>query len=60
MFVTIVDDFRKMCWIFLIKQKSEFTDVFKNFVTYIENQLNSKVKGVRTDNTPDLTKRNAL
>ena len=37
-FITIVDDFRKMWWIFLIKQKSEFTDVFKNFVVYIENQ----------------------
>ena len=60
MLVTIVDDFSKMCWIFLIKHKSEFTDVLKNFVIYIENQLNSKVKGVRTDNAPDLTKGTAL
>lgn len=41
MFVTFVDDFSKMCWIFLIKKKSEFASVFKQFVALIEKQLNT-------------------
>ena len=60
MFVTIVDDFSKMSWIFLIKHKSEFTKVFKQFAVFIENQLDTKIKCVRTDNADELTKGEAL
>lgn len=45
-----------MCWIFLINNKSEFTKIFMNFVHYIENQMCLKVKSVRTDNAPELSK----
>lgn len=60
LFVTIADDFSKMSWIFLIKHNSEFLNVFKHIVTFIENQLDTKVKCVRTDNANELTKGEAL
>lgn len=55
MFITIVDDYIRMTWIFLVKHKSDFTDIFKQFVTYIENQTNMQVKAVRTDNAKELS-----
>lgn len=33
--------------------------MFKDFVCYIENQLNTTVKAIRTDNAPELTKGDA-
>ena len=60
MFIIIVDDFSKMSWIFLIKQKFEFANVFEQFVMFIENHLNTEVKCVRTDNASELTKGDAL
>jgi gag-pre-integrase-like protein len=50
MFISIVDDFSKMTWIFLIKHKSEFVNIFRQFVLFIEKQLGTHVKCVRTDN----------
>lgn len=49
MFITIVDDYSRMCWIFLIRNKLDFTRIFMNFVSFIENQMSLKVKSVRTD-----------
>lgn len=54
MFITIVDDYSKMTWIYLIKHNSEFIHVFIQFVTFIEKQLGKNVKGVRTDNAQEL------
>ena len=59
MFITIEDNFSRMSWIFLVNQKSKFPKVFKDFVCYIENQLNTTVKAIRTDNAPELTKGDA-
>lgn len=48
MFVTFVDDFGRMSWIFLIMKKSNFVDVLKQFVALMEKQLNTHIKCVRT------------
>ena len=56
MFITIVDDFSIICWIFLINKKAEFTKKISQFVAHVERQLVLKVKCVRTDNAPELTK----
>ena len=60
MFVTIVDDFSKMSWVYLIKHKSDFVCVFKQFVTFIEKRLGIQVKAIRTDNAKELTEGEAL
>ena len=60
MFITIVDDFSRMSWIFQIKCKSEIPKIFMHFVNLVENQLSLKVKVIRTDNADQLTKGEAL
>lgn len=55
-FITIVDDFSRMTWIYLIKRKSEFASVIQQFILFIERQLNTKVKCIRTENAMELTK----
>ena len=54
MFLTIVDDFTISCWLYLLKCKDQYVNIVKNLLTYIENQLNSHVKFVRTDNVKGL------
>ncbi|KAL8120516.1 hypothetical protein AgCh_017628 [Apium graveolens] len=55
-FFTIVDDFSRMTWVFLLKNKSEVFPVFCDFVLYIENQFKLSIHVVRTDNAPELSK----
>lgn len=47
MFIFVVDHFSKMSRIFLVKQKFEFVNVFKQFVTFMERQLEASVKFVK-------------
>ena len=54
MFIALVDDFSRMTWIYLIKCKFDFAKVFKQLLFYIENQLSSKVKCIRTSNAKEL------
>ena len=56
MFITISDDYSRMCWIFLVRKKSEFPKICMNFVNVVENQFSLKVKTVRIDNAMELTK----
>ena len=44
MFVTIADDFTRYTWIFLIKQKSDSLECFKNFYYYVETQFEKQIK----------------
>lgn len=55
-FFTIVDDYTRMTWIFLLQHKSDVIDVFRNFVIYLANQYKLSVQTVRTDNAPELSK----
>ena len=36
--MTFVDDYSRMCWVYLLKTKSEPFQTFKNFHAWIENQ----------------------
>ena len=53
-FITMVDDFTRFTWTFLIKQKSEFPLLIKEFVTLVEHQFNAKVKTIRSDNAKEI------
>lgn len=49
-FLTIVDDFSRRTWLFLIKNKSETRLALQFFCASVETQFNSKVCIIRTDN----------
>ena len=48
-FITFIDDFSRYGYIYLISEKSQSLDVFKNFKAEVENQLNKRIKSVRSD-----------
>lgn len=60
MFLTVVDEFTRATWVFLMKYKSDYVPVIKQFVTYIEKQLDLKVKCIRSDNAKELSEKDAL
>lgn len=49
-FLTIVDDYSRAVWTYLLLQKSEVSKVLKNFFAYTERQFGKTVKMVRRDN----------
>ncbi|GJW43272.1 putative ribonuclease H-like domain-containing protein [Tanacetum coccineum] len=50
-FLVVTNDFSKVCWAFLSSwTKDETFHTLKDFITFIENQLNLKVKAIRCDN----------
>lgn len=49
-FVTFIDDFSKVTWVYLLKSKSEVFNYFKDFHIMISNQFSAHIKIFRTDN----------
>ncbi|WOH06718.1 hypothetical protein DCAR_0626146 [Daucus carota subsp. sativus] len=49
-FLTIVDDFTRMTWVFLLQYKSEVGKIFKTFVAHVENKYKANIQVLRTDN----------
>lgn len=48
--LTIVDDYTKMTWIFLLKLKSDVCVALQQFLMYVSTQFNKIIKIIRTDN----------
>ena len=48
--LVIIDDYSRFTWVFFLSVKSETPELLKRFIVLIENQLNTKVKGIRSDN----------
>nr|GEU93343.1 putative zinc finger, CCHC-type [Tanacetum cinerariifolium] len=48
-FITFIDDYLRYMYLFLINEKSELVDMFKTFKAKVENQLDNKIKAVRSD-----------
>jgi len=48
--LTIVDDYSRFTWIFLMKFKSETQGLLKSFITFVHTQFNCQVKIIRSDN----------
>lgn len=53
-FLTIVDDHTRVTWIYLMRTKDEILTLFPKFFTMVEMHYKTTVKGVRSDNTPEL------
>lgn len=49
-FVIFVDDHTRVTWIYLMKHKSDLLQVFKTFISLVQNQFNTSIKNLRTDN----------
>ena len=49
-FVSFIDDHSRYAYLFLIHEKSQVLDVFKSFKVKVENQLNKRIKNVKSDN----------
>uniref|UniRef100_A0A251TCA0 Putative copia protein n=1 Tax=Helianthus annuus TaxID=4232 RepID=A0A251TCA0_HELAN len=48
-FITFIDDFSRKTWVYFLKLKSDALRYFKNFKQQVENQIECKIKGIRTD-----------
>ena len=49
MYILFIDDFYRMCWIGLLKHKDEEFEKFKIFKALVENELDIKIKCLRSD-----------
>jgi hypothetical protein len=54
-FLTIVDDFSRAVWIYLLHDKKEVARVLLNFITLVERQYEKKIKIIRSDNGTEFT-----
>ena len=48
-FITFIDDYSRFDYLYLIHEKSQSLDVFKNFKVEVENQLSNKIKVIRSN-----------
>jgi len=48
-FVTFIDDYSRYTKVYLIKRKDEAFNVFLTYKAEVENQLNKKIKRIRSD-----------
>jgi hypothetical protein len=54
-FLTIVDDFSRAVWIYLLVDKTEVSSMLKRFFAMVERQFARKVKIFRSDNGTEFT-----
>ena len=48
-FMTLIDDASRFCYVYLLQTKVEALDYFKIYKTEVENQLERKIKRLRSD-----------
>ena len=52
-FLTVVDDFSRFTWLYLLKLKSEVPNKIQNFVSFVEVHFKKRIKFIRSDNGPE-------
>jgi len=60
LFLSIVDDFSRATWVFLLSRKSNAFSMLESFITYITTQLHAQVKIIRLDNGQEFGDQYAL
>ena len=53
--MTFIDDYKRMCWVYLLKEKSQAFDTFKNFHLWIKNEIQLDIGTFRTHNRGEYT-----
>lgn len=51
----LIDDYSRVMWTYLLKEKSEAFDAFKSFRALVENGRDKKIMTLRTDNGGEFT-----
>ncbi|GJR73344.1 putative ribonuclease H-like domain-containing protein [Tanacetum coccineum] len=51
---------QRFSWVFFLATKDETSGILQNFIRQIENQLNHRVKTIRSDNGTEFKNRNML
>jgi len=54
-FLTLVDDFSRATWTYLLQCKSQAVNVLKQFYAYIHTQFGKHLKAIRSDNALEFT-----
>ena len=49
-FVTFIDDHTRVCWVYLLKDKTEVRSVFSIFHAMVQTQFQTTIQVLRTDN----------
>ncbi|GJW36733.1 putative ribonuclease H-like domain-containing protein [Tanacetum coccineum] len=55
--LVITDDCTRFSWVFFLASKDETSGILQNFIRQIENQLNHRVKIIRSDNGTEFKNR---
>ncbi|GJU36534.1 putative ribonuclease H-like domain-containing protein [Tanacetum coccineum] len=58
--LVITDDFSRFSWVFFLRTKDETSAILKDFIRQIENQLNQKVKTIRSDNGTEFKNKDVI
>ena len=53
--LTFIDDYSRMCWVYLLKDKSQVFENFKTFHSMIKNETQLNIVILRTDNSGEYT-----
>ncbi|KAK8947207.1 hypothetical protein KSP39_PZI006814 [Platanthera zijinensis] len=48
-YLLLIDDFSRMCWIYFLPHKSDAFQTFCHFKALVENEIDHKIKCLRTD-----------
>ncbi|KAK9927639.1 hypothetical protein M0R45_024815 [Rubus argutus] len=54
-FLTFIDDFSRMTWVYFLRQKSEVFSIFKKFQVMVERQSGHQTKVLRSDRGGEYT-----
>jgi transposase InsO family protein len=49
-YISFIDDYTRMCWIYFKKIKFEVADIFKKFKAWVKTQGGCKILVIRSDN----------
>ncbi|GJS36189.1 putative ribonuclease H-like domain-containing protein [Tanacetum coccineum] len=58
--LVITDAFSRFSWVFFLAKKDETVGILKEFIKLVENQLNKKVKVIRSDNGTEFKNRDLI
>ena len=53
-FINFIDDCTRFCYVYLLNSKDKAIDAFKQYKNEVENQLNLKIKMIRSDRVENM------
>ena len=54
-FMLLIDEYTRMTWVTFLKEKLEAFEKFKIFKEMVENEINQKIKCLRSENGGEFT-----